>query len=106
MLFALAVLLLRRPPVLLLLRPLLPSVRSLADALFLGWFGPIAVAAIYYASLIEHKLGNPLIWHVVSLVVCASVVVHGVTATSLTRLYGRQARRNTMSAKADLSRAT
>ncbi len=94
------VLLLRRPPVLLLLRPLLPSVRGRADALFLGWFGPIAVAAIYYAALMEHKLGEPLIWDVVSLVVCASVVAHGVSATPLTRLYGRHTGRSTVPADA------
>lgn len=84
-----ALLLLRRPPVLLLLRPFLPSLRHRADALYLGWFGPIAVAAIYYASMMEHRLGEPVVWDVVSLVVCASVVVHGATAAPLTRLYGR-----------------
>jgi NhaP-type Na+/H+ or K+/H+ antiporter len=85
-----AVLLLRRPPVLLLLRPLLPGIRSVPDALFVGWFGPITVAAIYYASLMEHKLGEPVIWHVVSLVICGSVVAHGLTGAPLTRLYGRR----------------
>jgi len=45
---AIAVLLLRRLPVLLLLRPLMPGVRSIPNALFAGWFGPIAVAAIYF----------------------------------------------------------
>jgi sodium/hydrogen antiporter len=85
------VLLLRRPPALLLLRPLLPSVRSTAEALYLGWFGPIAVAAIYYAAMMEHRLSEPRVWHVVSLIVCASTVVHGVTAAPLTRLLGRTA---------------
>jgi sodium/hydrogen antiporter len=85
-----AVLLLRRPPVLLLLRPLLPQLRSTADALFAGWFGPIAVAAIYYAALMEHRLGQPLIWDVVSLVICGSILAHGMSAAPLTRLYGRR----------------
>lgn len=85
-----AVLLLRRPPVLLMLRPLLPQLRNTADALFLGWFGPIAVAAIYYASLMEHRLGEPVIWHVVSLVICGSVVAHGLSGAPLTRFYGRK----------------
>lgn len=88
-LLVVCLMLLRRPPVLLLLRPVLPNLRRRADALFLGWFGPIAVAAIYYGSLVEHRLANPLVWDVVSLVVCASVLIHGVTATPLTRLYGR-----------------
>lgn len=85
-----AVLLLRRPLTLLILRPLLPGVRSVPDALFMGWFGPIAVAAVYYASLMEHKLGEPLIWHVVSMVVCASIVAHGMSGAPLTRLYGKK----------------
>jgi NhaP-type Na+/H+ or K+/H+ antiporter len=84
-----AILLLRRPVTMLLLRPLLPGVRNLADALFMGWFGPIAVAAMYYASLMEHKLGEPLIWDVVSLVACTSVVAHGITGAPLTKLYGK-----------------
>lgn len=86
---AIAVLLLRRPLAIFLLRPLLPDVRSVPDALFAGWFGPIAVAALYYASLMEHKLGESLIWHVVSLIACASVVAHGLTGAPLTRLYGK-----------------
>ena len=87
---AVAILLLRRIPVLLLLRPLLPSIRSVREALFVGWFGPIAVAAIYYAGLMEHKLDKPEIWHVTSLVVCASVIAHGMTGAPLTRLFGRR----------------
>lgn len=83
------VLLLRRPVAILLLRPLLPALRSTSDTLFMGWFGPIAVAAMYYASMMEHKLGEPLIWDVVSLVACASVLVHGLSGAPLTRLYGR-----------------
>jgi len=88
-LLAVGLMLLRRPPVLMLLRPLLPSLRSWSDSLYLGWFGPVAVAAIYYGSMMEHRLANPLIWDVVSLVICTSVLLHGVTATPLTRLYGR-----------------
>lgn len=88
-LLAVAVILLRRPPVLLLLRYFLPGLRSTKDALFLGWFGPVAVAAIYYGSLAEHRLHNPLVWDVVSLIICTSVVVHGLSSTPLTKLYGK-----------------
>lgn len=84
-----AILLLRRPPVLLMLRPLLPNLRSRGDALFVGWFGPIAVAATYYASLMEHRLGEPLIWDVVSLVICGSILAHAISGAPPTRLYGR-----------------
>lgn len=86
---AAAVLLLRRPVAILVLRPFLPSIRSRADALFVGWFGPVAVAAVYYASMMEHRLGEPVVWDAVSLVICASVVAHGVTGAPFTRLYGR-----------------
>lgn len=86
--FAAAVLLLRRPLPLLVLRPLLPDLHRPADALYVGWFGPIAVAAVYYAALMEKELGTPFVWHVTSLVIVASVVAHGLTATALTRLYG------------------
>ena len=86
-----AILTLRRPPVILLLRPLLPQLRGTADALFVGWFGPVAVAALYYASLMEHRLGQPLIWDIVTLVICGSIVAHGVTGAPLSRFYGRSA---------------
>jgi len=47
----------------------------------------------------EHRLGEPLIWHVVSLLICASVIAHGMSGAPLTRLYGRAAglRSNTYS---------
>ena len=91
-LLVVAVLLLRRPPVLLLLRPFLRDIRTAPEALFMGWFGPIAVAAIYYASLMEHRMGQPVIWHAVSLVICGSVVAHGLTGAPLTRMLGRRLR--------------
>ena len=69
---------------------MLPEFRTRADALFAGWFGPIAVAAIYYASLMEQRLEEPMIWDVTSLVICASVLAHGLSGVPLTRLYGRK----------------
>jgi sodium/hydrogen antiporter len=89
-LLAFSILLLRRPPVLLLLRPWLRDLRGVPDALFLGWFGPIAVAAIYYASIMEHQLGEPLVWEVTTLMIVASVLAHGTTAAPLTELYGKR----------------
>jgi NhaP-type Na+/H+ or K+/H+ antiporter len=47
LLLVVAVLLLRRLPAVLALRPLLGVVRGRAkDVLFLGWFGPIGAAAL------------------------------------------------------------
>lgn len=91
-LLASAVLLLRRLPAVLALRPLLGRVRGTRDALFLGWFGPVGVAALFYANLSVREAGVEEAWVVGSLVVCASVLVHGLSATPLTRLYGRHAR--------------
>jgi sodium/hydrogen antiporter len=90
-LLAAAILLLRRPPALMILRPLMPRLHRPADAAFIGWFGPIAVAAMYYAALAADHYAEPLIWEVVSLMIFASVVAHGISATPLTRLYGRVA---------------
>jgi len=85
-----AVLLFRRLPAVLALRPLLgPLRRQAKDVLFLGWFGPIGAAALYYAAFALRETGMEEVWVVGSLVICASVVVHGVTATPLTKLYGR-----------------
>lgn len=47
-------------PVLLALSPRsCRSPRSRTDARYFGWFGPVAVAAIYYGALMEHRLGEP-----------------------------------------------
>jgi sodium/hydrogen antiporter len=89
---AFGVVLFRRLPAILLLRPFLRGLRSRHDMLYLGWFGPIAVAAMYYAALVENDHGVVQPWPVVTLVICASVVVHGFSAVPLTRLYGRAAK--------------
>jgi sodium/hydrogen antiporter len=85
-----AVLLLRRLPAVLALRPFLGPLRgSTKDVLFLGWFGPIGAAALYYAAFSLRETGIEEVWVVGSLIICASVLVHGVTATPLTKLYGK-----------------
>jgi sodium/hydrogen antiporter len=86
-----AVLLLRRLPVVLALNPLMRGVRGGTNALFLGWFGPIGVAALYYANLSLRETGIEAAWTVGSLVICASVLAHGLTAAPLTKLYWRHA---------------
>jgi NhaP-type Na+/H+ or K+/H+ antiporter len=89
-LLVVAVLVLRRLPAVLALRPLLGPLRGrVKDVLFLGWFGPIGAAALYYAAFSFRETGIEEAWVVVSLIICASVLVHGVSATPLTKLYGR-----------------
>src|ERR687897_338586 len=70
----------------LVLRPLRSKGK---DGLFLGWFGPIGAAALYYAAFSYRETGIEAAWTVGSLVICASVLVHGITAIPLTKLYGR-----------------
>jgi NhaP-type Na+/H+ or K+/H+ antiporter len=88
-----AVLLLRRLPSVLGLTPLLKRTREVngaRDALFLGWFGPIGVAALYYATLSVREAGAHEAWVIGSLVISASVLAHGVTAAPFTNLYARR----------------
>ena len=89
-LIVVAVLLLRRLPAVLALRRWMPPINRTPDALFLGWFGPIGVSALLYAMLALRRVGNESVWVISSLVICASIVVHGVTATPFTRLYAKQ----------------
>lgn len=88
LLLAVAVLFLRRLPAVLALRPLLRPLCTKRDLLFLGWFGPIGAAALYYATFSLRETGVDEVWTVGSLLIFASVVVHGATATPLTMLYG------------------
>ncbi len=84
---ALLVLLLRRPPVLIALAPLLKPLQSRADTFFVGWFGPIGVAALFYATLAARETGHERVWAAASLIIFTSVILHGVTATPLTKRY-------------------
>lgn len=89
LLLASAVLLLRRLPAILLLNPLMTRLKSVPDVLFVGWFGPIGVAALYYIHLSLHHTGIKDVWVVGSLIIVASIVAHGISATPLSKLYGR-----------------
>lgn len=86
---AVAVLLLRRLPAIALLSRAIQPLHDWPSALFLGWFGPIGVAAIFYAVLAERKLGIEEPWLVCSLIVFGSVITHGVTSSPLAIRYGQ-----------------
>ena len=82
------VLLLRRLPVLWLLRRPLRLARP--DAAFLGWFGPIGVSALFYLAMEHERLAlDPVVLAAGSLVVAASTVVHGITSAPGRVLYRR-----------------
>jgi NhaP-type Na+/H+ or K+/H+ antiporter len=77
---AVAVLLLRRLPLLLLLKR--PLGLGLPDAVHLGWFGPIGVSAVFYLALEAERLGaDPTVLAAGTLVVTASTVLHGITSS-------------------------
>ena len=88
-LLALAILLLRRLPVVSLLHPLVPALHGTRDAWFVGWFGPLGAAAIFYATVAGRETGQEMFWNISSLLILSSVLAHGATATSFTSKYGR-----------------
>ncbi|MBN1093204.1 cation:proton antiporter [Blastococcus sp. TML/M2B] len=84
------VLLLRRLPVVWLLRR--PLGLGGPDAAFLGWFGPIGVSAVFYLAMEAERLAvDPVVLAAGSLVVAASTVVHGTTSAPSRVFYRRAA---------------
>lgn len=82
------ILVFRRLPALLLLMPVMPQFRKkIYSVLIMGWFGPIGVAALYYAILSKDKAQFESAWIIPSLIVVASTVVHGLTSVPLEKLY-------------------
>jgi Na(+)/H(+) antiporter len=94
---AIFVIFVRRIPIMLALKPLIPDMRTWREALFAGHFGPIGVGAIFVAILARAQLehGEPvplavlpssdapefqliyLVWPIVTFIVVASIIVHG-----------------------------
>lgn len=90
-LLAVAVLLLRRLPMILLLRRPLGLGRR--DAAYLGWFGPVGVSALFYLTLEAERMAVPeAVLAAGSLIVVASILAHGLTASPGRRLYARTTR--------------
>jgi len=86
--FVAGLLLLRRMPAWLLLGRFMPWARPLPENLFVGWFGPIGAAALFYALEAQTLTGLNELWPIVSLAAAASVVAHGLTGTHLSALLG------------------
>ncbi|SCF27994.1 cation:proton antiporter [Micromonospora saelicesensis] len=87
--FVVAVLVLRRLPVVLLLKPALGL--PWRGVVFLGWFGPVGVSALFYLTYSQDEgVRDPRLWAAGSLVVAASTVVYGVTAMPGRRWYARR----------------
>ncbi|KAI1822981.1 alkali metal cation/H+ antiporter Nha1 C terminus-domain-containing protein [Xylaria intraflava] len=91
------VILFRRIPIMLLLKPIIPDVKTWHEALFAGHFGPIGVGAIFVAILARAELEAEhtvplamippegtkhyqvilLVWPIVTFMVISSILVHG-----------------------------
>ncbi|KAI5289471.1 hypothetical protein KEM52_000777 [Ascosphaera acerosa] len=96
------VVLFRRIPIMLLLKPIIPDIKTWREALFAGHFGPIGVGAIFASILARAELetdstqplhhlpkpGDPeyhpehasvitLIWPITTFMVITSIIVHG-----------------------------
>lgn len=92
------VLLLRRIPAILLLNRWVQPIRNISEALFTGWFGPIGVAAIFYSGYSLRRTEVDEVWLVCSLMICASIIAQGLSATPLTKLYGKYFKNKNQSA--------
>ena len=86
---ALLIVLARRLPAWLLLQLIGRPYRSWKEAMFAGWFGPVGVAAIFYAAFAAKHGASAMPWPLISLVIFLSIFVHGISGTPLTKLYGR-----------------
>lgn len=75
-----------------ILLSLIGSGTDLRTGLFMGWFGPRGLASILFALLILHEYPVPeraAIHACVMLTVALSILLHGLSAAPLARLYGR-----------------
>ncbi|CAG8545374.1 6621_t:CDS:10 [Ambispora gerdemannii] len=81
------ILLFRRLPIMLLLYRWIPAIKTYREAVFSGWFGPIGISSIFYASFTDEFLAKhggsersrELVLPVVYFIVCTSILVHGCT---------------------------
>jgi NhaP-type Na+/H+ or K+/H+ antiporter len=73
----------------LLLGPLLGAVRGRREIVFVGWFGPLGVSAVFYVLLAESMYRDTTLWAAASLVIASSIVVHGLSAAPLAKWLGK-----------------
>jgi NhaP-type Na+/H+ or K+/H+ antiporter len=69
---------LRRPIACLFLYKQISELKNKTEALFIGWFGPIGVGALFYSLYLDRILGTLTIDYV-SIVVLMSTILHGLT---------------------------
>lgn len=101
---AIFVILFRRIPIMMILKPVIPDIKTWREALFAGHFGPIGVGAIFVALLARAELETEhtipmaelppptveyynvivLVWPIVTFMVIASILVHGSSVAVFT----------------------
>ena len=94
---AIFVILFRRIPIMVALKPVIPDIKTWREALFAGHFGPIGVGAVYVAILARAELETgettplaelppkssanyiviELIWPITTFLILTSIIVHG-----------------------------
>ncbi|KAG0330543.1 hypothetical protein BGZ99_000014 [Dissophora globulifera] len=97
---AILILMFRRMPFVVALKPLIPALTTYREASFAGWFGPIGVGAVFFSKVTaamtspEHLGEDPpnaariervrvVIFPIVMFLVFSSVLIHGVTVPLL-----------------------
>ncbi|KAI7886866.1 Sodium/hydrogen exchanger family-domain-containing protein [Mucor mucedo] len=87
---AILVLFFRRLPIVVLLKPVMPAMKTYREAIFSGWFGPMGVGAVFLSIIAKEELETAyegkespvsirVISPVVLFIVFCSVIVHGTT---------------------------
>ena len=86
---AVVIILIRRPPAVFAFFKFLKPLHEARDVFFFGWFGPIGIAALFYSIHIFRESGGDeqgrLVWAICTIVICFSVIIHGMSATFLTK---------------------
>lgn len=75
----------RRLVALWVLRPLLKPLHDRSETLFLSWFGPIGISALYYTMVAQDHTGNQDLFVWVTVAITASVLIHGASTAPLSR---------------------
>jgi len=85
---AILILLFRRLPIVMALLKVIPALKTRREGIFAGWFGPIGVAAIFYAQVAKenfsetdtaHAHARELIIPVTFFLIISSITVHGLS---------------------------
>lgn len=101
---AILILLFRRMPIILALYKWIPDIKTFREAIFVGWFGPMGVGAIFISTLARVNIPEPehdgdtsqvdllqeTIGPIVAMLVLSSVLTHGLSIPFL--LSGRRVR--------------